>query len=195
MTSSKRRLLFLVALLTFALLTIIIASGAVNFHFLSDDADLPSGKVVKLEVDKEDFMTRRAEGLAEKRGIHKDAPFDPQARPAALQQMELQEQRIAAMGKSHAKDALLAPWIPRTGPNSQRPNANNIDAGGGTHAFDCRASDEPQHRLCRCGAGRTLSLDGRWNELDAIAGWGALAGHRRDCDCAVTAGHDLCWHR
>jgi photosystem II stability/assembly factor-like uncharacterized protein len=39
-------------------------------------------------------------------------PFDPQSRPGAVQQMELQEQRIAAMGKSRAKDSLLAPWIP-----------------------------------------------------------------------------------
>jgi hypothetical protein len=112
MTSSKRRLIFPVAVVTFALLALIV-SGATNFQlWSSDDADLPSGKVLKLQLDKEEFMTRRAEGLSQKRGIHKDVVFDPQARPAALQEMDLEEKRIAAMGKSHAKDALLAPWIP-----------------------------------------------------------------------------------
>jgi hypothetical protein len=111
MTFSKRRLLFPIALVTFALLTL-VATGAINLHFLTDDADLPSGKVLKLEVDKEEFMTRRAEYIAQKRGIHKDVPFDPQARPAAVQQMDVQQKQVLNMPSSLAKDSLLAPWIP-----------------------------------------------------------------------------------
>ena len=116
MTSSKRRLLFPLAVVTFGLLALLV-SGATTFRFFSDDADLPSfAKGGEMEIDKEDYMIRRAENIAQKRGVHKDAPFDPQARPAAVQEMDLQEKRIAAMPKSHAKDALLAPWIP-LGPN------------------------------------------------------------------------------
>ena len=111
MTSSKRRLLFPVALIAFALFALVV-SGAINLHFLTDDADLPSGKVVKLEVDKEDFMTRRGEYIAQKRGIHKDVPFDPQARPEAVQRMDVQQKQVANMPSSFAKDSLLAPWIP-----------------------------------------------------------------------------------
>ena len=91
----------------------LLVSGATNFHFWSDDADLPSfGKGGEVEIDKEEYMMRRAEGIAQKRGISKDAPFDPQARPAAVRQMEVQEERVAKMPKSLAKDALLAPWTP-----------------------------------------------------------------------------------
>src|SRR5882724_3546465 len=105
MTFSKRRLLFPVAVMTFALLTL-IASGA-GFHFWSDDADLPSfAKGGEMEIDKEEYLTRRAEAISQKRGISKDAPFDPQARPAAVREMELQEQRVAGLPKSHARDSL-----------------------------------------------------------------------------------------
>ena len=61
-------------------------------------------------------MRLRAEGIAQKRGISEGASFDPQARPAALGQMDLQEQAIARMPKSLAKDSLLAAWTP-LGPN------------------------------------------------------------------------------
>src|SRR5436190_15696699 len=109
MTPSTRRLLVPVAVMTFALLTL-LASGAVNFHFLSNDADLPSfGKGGEIEVDKEEYMMRRAEATAQKRGISDGARFDPQARPAALRQMEIQEHHVANMPQSLAKDALLAP--------------------------------------------------------------------------------------
>ncbi len=113
MTSSKRRLLIPLAVMTFALLTLLV-SGA-SFQFWNNDPDLPSfgkGGGEENELNKEDYMMRRAEGIAQKRGINKDTPFDPQARPAAVQQMELQENHVANMPKSHVKDALLAPWIP-----------------------------------------------------------------------------------
>src|SRR5258705_9090289 len=112
MSFSSRRLFFPVLFMSLFLLTL-LASGAINLHFLSDDADLPSfGKGGEVEVDKEDYMTRRAEAIAQKRGVSKDAPFDPQARPVALGQMEVQEKLVASMPRSHARDSLLAPWVP-----------------------------------------------------------------------------------
>src|SRR5258705_11543484 len=110
MTSSIRRLLVIFAAMTFALLSL-LATGAT--HFSSDDPDFPA--FVDLEngeFNKEEYMTRRAEAIALKRGISKDTPFDPQARPAALQQIELQQEREARMPQSNIKDSLLAPWIP-----------------------------------------------------------------------------------
>ena len=92
--------------------------------FWDDDPDLPPRFVPprNTEFSKEEFMTRRAEGIALKRGIGKDTPFDPQARPAALRQMELQEEFVASMPQSNLKDALLAPWVslgPAPIPNGQ----------------------------------------------------------------------------
>ncbi len=68
-------------------------------------------------------MRRRAEGIALKRGISKDAPFDPQARPAALREMELQEELVARMPQSTI-NGLLEPWTP-LGP-APIPNGQTI---------------------------------------------------------------------
>ena len=78
------------------------------------DPDLPPDFIgpPNSEFSKEEFMTRRAEGIALKRGISKDTPFDPQARQEALRQMELQEEFVAGMPQSNLRDGLLAPWTP-----------------------------------------------------------------------------------
>jgi photosystem II stability/assembly factor-like uncharacterized protein len=109
--------------MTFALLTLLV-TGATNFPNWGDDPDLPPYAVTNGEFSKEDFMTRRAEGIAMKRGISKDTPFDPQARQAALRQMELEEERVAKMPQSNVKDSLLAPWTP-LGP-APIPNGQTI---------------------------------------------------------------------
>ena len=79
-----------------------------------EDPDLPPDFIgpPNRDFSKEEFMIERAEGIALKRGISKDTPFDPQARPAALRQMEQQEERVARMPQSPMRDALLAAWIP-----------------------------------------------------------------------------------
>src|SRR6185295_722922 len=114
MMSSIRRLLVILAVMSFALFSLLVSGATGIFHW-NDDPDLPSfskGGGEAEEIDKEEYMTRRAEAIAQKRGISKDAPFDPQARPTALRQMELQEKSVVSMPKSHARDSLLAPWIP-----------------------------------------------------------------------------------
>ncbi len=124
MTSSTRRLLVVLAAITFALLSLLV-SGATDFFDSGEDPDLPplmKGRAGGF--DKEEFMRQRAEGIALKRGISKDTPFDPMARTAALQEMELQEQRVAKMPRSEGKDSLLAPWIP-LGP-APIPNGQTI---------------------------------------------------------------------
>src|SRR6185295_9005434 len=69
-------------------------------------------QVIGGELSKEEFMEHRAEGIALKRGISKDSVVDPQARQQAIAEMDRQEQLISKLPNSHAKDALLAPWIP-----------------------------------------------------------------------------------
>jgi len=100
--------------MSFALFSLLVSGATGIFHW-NDDPDLPSfskGGGEAEEMDKEDYMTRRAEAIAQKRGISEGAYFDPQARPVAVRQMELQQERVAKMPRSLAKDALLAPWTP-----------------------------------------------------------------------------------
>ena len=139
MTPSIRRLLVLFAVMTFALLSLLV-TGATD-SYLDDDPDLPPYAVTNGELSKEEFMTRRAEAIALKRGISKDTPFDPQARPAAVQEMELQEERVAKMPQSYIKDSLLAAWTPLGPAPIPNGSGNTIGAGFRTHHIDCRASD------------------------------------------------------
>src|SRR6187455_1411320 len=63
------------------------------------DPDLPPDFIGPPSgFSKEDFMLRRAEGIALKRGIDKDKPFDPRFRQAAIAQMERQEALEAQKG-------------------------------------------------------------------------------------------------
>ncbi|MGH9871389.1 MAG: DUF4214 domain-containing protein [Pyrinomonadaceae bacterium] len=111
MKSSTRRLVVISATMIFALLSLLISGSAKRSSL---DADLPS--FVEDEeggqFDKEEYMMRRGEATAQRRGISEGAHFDPQARPAAVRQREIQEHHVANMPQSLAKDALLAPWIP-----------------------------------------------------------------------------------
>jgi hypothetical protein len=78
---------------------------------LEDDPDLPPGFLGSLngEFSKEEFMVRRAEDVSARRGISKNTPFDPQARSAAIAQMEAQE---ALRAQTFSPMAVLAPWVP-----------------------------------------------------------------------------------
>jgi Peptidase family C25 len=76
---------------------------------VDDDPDLPPYFVT---TSKEEYMMRRAEGAALKRGISNDTPFDPQARLGAIRQMELAEERVRSLPHSAIKDSLLAAWTP-----------------------------------------------------------------------------------
>jgi len=121
MTSYLRALLILLAVMAFAVLTLL---GSVAAPYWGDDPDLPPFAVTDATFNKEDFFRRRAEGVALKRGISPDVEFDRMARPEALRQMELEEERVAKMPHSNVKNALLAPWIP-IGP-APIPNGQTI---------------------------------------------------------------------
>ena len=130
MKSSIRSLLIIFAAMTFALLSL-LATGATDSH-LDDDPDLPPYSVTNGELSKEEFMERRAEAVGLKRGISKDTPFDPQARPQAIAQMEGQQELVARMPKSARIDSLLAAWTalgPAPIPNGQTVNVTTPVSG------------------------------------------------------------------
>jgi hypothetical protein len=120
MKRSIRHLIIGFAVMTFALLSLLV-TGATD-SYLNDDPDLPPYTVTDGQFSKEEFMTRRAEGISQKRGISEGTAFDPQARPEALIEMAQQEERVSKMPKTHATEALLAPWVslgPAPIPNGQ----------------------------------------------------------------------------
>ncbi len=100
---------------------------------LGDEPDLPD--FARFKVNKEEFMTRRAEFIAELRGITKDAPVDPKLRIGAIAEMEKQETLRAAMPDSDIKDGLLTPWMeigPNPIPNGQVDNGPQTPVSGRT---------------------------------------------------------------
>ncbi|MEZ5426154.1 MAG: carboxypeptidase regulatory-like domain-containing protein [Pyrinomonadaceae bacterium] len=92
------------------------------FSFIRADRDLPAYddepdmpgflQQAKNKFSKEEFMLKRSEGVAMKRGIYKDLPFDPKMRPAAIRKMEEQENLLARLPESEKRDSLLAAWTP-----------------------------------------------------------------------------------
>jgi hypothetical protein len=76
-------------------------------------------------MSREEFMLRRAEYIGLRRGFDKDHLVDPKLRQTAIATMEAQQQRVAAMPKSRAKDVLTAAWT-EIGPNPI-PNGQVID--------------------------------------------------------------------
>jgi hypothetical protein len=141
----------------------------------NDDPDLPPGFVgpPNSEFSKEEFMLRRAEGIALKRGINKDAPFDPQARPAALQQMELQEESVAKMPQSNLKDVLLAPWTP-IGP-APIPNGQFGPVSGRTIAIAVHPTNPNIVYVGAAQGGLYRSTDGGTNWTPLMDGALSLA--------------------
>ena len=89
------------------------------------DPDIPRrAKPVQTDFSKEEFMTRRAEGAALRRGIDKDSTADPKQRIAAISVMQAQQAAIAAMPPSLRRNVLTTAWT-EIGPNPI-PNAQVV---------------------------------------------------------------------
>ncbi len=76
-------------------------------------------------LDKKEYMMRRDEAIGFKRGLFKDNMPDPQARPAAIRQMEEQE-------RNRRPDAPLAAWTeigPNPIPNGQTNGSTQAVSG------------------------------------------------------------------
>lgn len=111
-------------------------SATITEFFGGDEPDLPD--FARYKVNKEEFMTRRAEFIAELRGITKDNPVDPKLRIDAIGEMERQEALRAAMPDSDLKNELLTPWTeigPNPIPNGQVDNGPQTPVSGRTTAI------------------------------------------------------------
>lgn len=76
----------------------------------------------KSRFSKEEFLERRAEGVAMKRGIYKDQEFDPTLRPKAIEQMAVQEELVSRKIKATGNNLLAPAWTalgPAPIPNGQ----------------------------------------------------------------------------
>lgn len=85
--------LLVLATLTLILFPSIITKAGLDLSLFGGEPDLPD--FAKHKINKEEFMTRRAEQLSMYRGIHEGVLFNPQDRFDAIQQMERQEADLA----------------------------------------------------------------------------------------------------
>ena len=78
------------------------------------EPDVPG--FAEFKVNKEDYMSRRAENLGMYRGVHKDEPFDPQLRVKAVKELEEKQSELLRSG---APQAAWVPIGPAPIPNGQ----------------------------------------------------------------------------
>ncbi len=101
------------------------------------DPDIPASlKNAKNQIGREEFLLARSEGIALKRGLAKDQPFDPSLRPKAIEKMEEQEETVRRMPESSLKDNLMLNWTaigPAPIPNGQ--TSPSVPVSGRTTAI------------------------------------------------------------
>lgn len=110
--------------------------GADLLNLDHDDPDMP--QYLRAGVSKERFMEMRAEGVAMKRGLQEGEDVDPQARPAAVEQLASQESSRFELTASREKTAMLAAWSPigpAPIPNAQIGTGPSTPASGRTLAI------------------------------------------------------------
>ena len=87
----------------------------INSPDFDGDPDIPRLlKDARNKIGREDFLTKRAEGAALRRGIVKGQEYDPNLRPLAIQQMKNQEEVFAKNASSEQN--LVAPAWTAIGP-------------------------------------------------------------------------------
>lgn len=85
-------------------------AGASILDLIHDDPDYP--RWMQSGVSKEEFMIRRSEGIAMKRGIVEGQRFDPLMRVEGVRDLEKQERARLDRPPSKARDAILEAWVP-----------------------------------------------------------------------------------
>lgn len=106
-------------------------------EYFYTDPDMGRFRNEKGGMSREEFMLKRAEGVAMKRGVVKDQPFDPGLRSAAILELEKQEELRAALPESEAKNSLLLAWTeigPAPIPNGQT-TTNPVPVSGRVSAI------------------------------------------------------------
>lgn len=102
--------------------------------FAQEDPDMPSS--FGNTTNKEDFMLRRAEYIAMRRGIEIDKPFDPMNRINAIHQMELQRRNLINANPTNRLTTLTWTEIgPNPIPNGQVQSGTQLPVSGRTIAI------------------------------------------------------------
>ncbi len=123
-------LVVIISIASWSLYSTLVAEG----KYIDDgsEPDMPLFlKDVKGAINKQEFMQMRAEGLALKRGIHKDQPFNPGLRQDAIKQMAIQEGIVARKANSDPNLA-LPNWTaigPAPIPNGQTQTTTTAVSG------------------------------------------------------------------
>ena len=98
------------------------------------DPDIPNFlQKSKMNYSKEDFLRMRSEGIALKRGIVKDQPFDPALRAQAINKMKRQEDELQRQTPTAVREQFLASWTPigpAPIPNGQVTTGPNTPVSG-----------------------------------------------------------------
>ncbi|HMT07722.1 MAG TPA: VCBS repeat-containing protein [Pyrinomonadaceae bacterium] len=91
--------------------------AGMDASFFEKEADIPAMlKNAKESISKEEFLQKRDESYAQRRGVNNDKIPEPGARAGAVQTMDRQQQDVARMPDSPDKNRLLAAWT-AIGPN------------------------------------------------------------------------------
>jgi photosystem II stability/assembly factor-like uncharacterized protein len=110
-----------------------------DFTLFGEDPDMPGFlQKAKKEFTKEEFMTKRSEAIAEKRGVEKDKPFDPQNRVKAIRKMEQQETERTGNPDSLENRTIQAAWTeigPNPIPNGQVVSGSQLAVSGRVSAI------------------------------------------------------------
>ena len=103
------------------------------------DPDVPRfAKPTNTVFPKEEFMTRRAEGAALKRGLSHDKPVRPQLRQDAIIALETKQREVLSRAAASGQIELTAAWIeigPNPIPNGQVVTGAQTAASGRTIAI------------------------------------------------------------
>ena len=104
----------------------------VSFAQTEQDPDMPDFS--KIGITKEEFMNRRAEAIAAKRGVEDGKPFNPMDRINAIKTMEKQIQNVNTL-QNTSNNSLLGAWTeigPNPIPNGQVVSGSQLPVSGRT---------------------------------------------------------------
>lgn len=103
--------LALAGLAAAALFPYIKTTAGADFPYDGSQPDLPAF-IEESDIDKEEFMRRRAENLALIRGVDEDLPVSATLRPQAIFALEKKRKSVTSMRQSPLREALTAGWTP-----------------------------------------------------------------------------------
>ena len=131
----KKLLSLLLVLLGLGLLLVVLNPAFAQRigRQLFGDPDMPD--FAQNVVSKEEFMLRRTQDVAFRRGLENGVPVDPAARSQAIRKLETQERLVREMPDSPFREGIIVPWTeigPAPIPNGQVSGGTPTPVSGRT---------------------------------------------------------------